>query len=70
MFNKVVLEKKKKEKKKTNYPKQHTMTLNGMKIKLSGAKNQKLIGTDRIRRTLDESTLCGHRNRKHDQAMT
>ena len=31
-------------------------------------KNQKLIGTDRIRRTLDESKLCGHRNRKHDQA--
>ena len=56
---------------KTNYPKQHTMTLNGMKIKLSGAKkNQKLIGTDRIRRTLDESKLCGHRNRKHDQATT
>ena len=47
------------------------MTLNGMKIKLSGAKkNQKLIGTDRIRRTLDESTLCGHRNCKHDQATT
>ena len=34
------------------------MTLNGMKIKLPGAKkNQKLIGTDGIRRTLDESTL-------------
>ena len=47
------------------------MTLNGMKIKLSGGKkNQKLIGTDRIRRTLDERTLCGHRNRKHDQATT
>ena len=47
------------------------MTLNVMKIKLPGAKkNQKLIGTDRIRRTLDESTLCGHRNRKHDQATT
>ena len=46
------------------------MTSNGMKIKLSGAKNQKLIGTDRIRRTLDESTLCGHRNRKHDQETT
>ena len=47
------------------------MTLNGMKIKLPGAKkNQKLIGTDRIRRTLDESTLCGHRNRKHDQETT
>ena len=26
------------------------MTLNGMKIKLSGEKNQKLIGTDRVRR--------------------
>ena len=25
------------------------MTLNGMKIKLSGAKNQKLIGTDRAK---------------------
>ena len=37
---------------------------------LWGKKNQKLIGTDRIRRTLDESTLCGHRNRKHDQATT
>ena len=35
------------------------MTLNGMKIKLPGAKkNQKLIGTDGIRRTLDESTLA------------
>ena len=29
-------------------------------------KNQKLIGTDGIRRTLDESTRCGHRNRKHN----
>ena len=37
---------------------------------LWGKKNQKLIGTDRIRRTLDESKLCGHRNRKHDQATT
>ena len=47
------------------------MTLNGMKIKLSGAKkNQKLVGTDSIRRTLDESILCGHRNRKHDQVTT
>ena len=46
------------------------MTLNGMKIKLSGEKNQKFIGTDRVRRILDESTLCGHRNRKHDQATT
>ena len=27
------------------------MTLNGMKIKLSGAKNQKFIGTDKVRRT-------------------
>ena len=51
---------------KTNYPKSHTMTLNGMKIKLSGAKHQKLIGTDKIRGILNESTLCGHRNRKHD----
>ena len=34
------------------------MTLNGMKIKLrEQKKNQKLIGTDGIRRTLDESTL-------------
>ena len=33
-------------------------------------KNQKLIGADRIRRTLDESTLCGHRNLEHDQATT
>ena len=33
-------------------------------------KNQKLIGTDRIRRALDESTLCGHNNRKYDQATT
>ena len=42
-----------------------------MKIKLSGAKKKKkLIGTDRIRRTLDESTLCGHNNRKYDQATT
>ena len=31
-------------------------------------KNQKLIGTGRVRRILDASTLCGHRNRKHDQA--
>ena len=46
------------------------MTLNGMKIKLSGAKNQKLIGTDRVRRILDESTLCEDRNCKHDQATT
>ena len=38
-----------------------------MKIKLSGAKNQKFIGTGKVRRTLDESTLCGYRNRKHDQ---
>ena len=36
-----------------------------MKIKLSGEKNQKLIGTDRVRRILDESTLWGHTNRKH-----
>ena len=28
---------------KTNYPKQHTMTLNGMKIKLSGAKKIKSL---------------------------
>ena len=41
-----------------------------MKIKLSGAKNQKFIGTDKVRRTLDERTLCGYRNRKHDQATT
>ena len=33
-------------------------------------KNQKLIGTDRIRRSLDESTLCRHRNCKHYQATT
>ena len=33
-------------------------------------KNQKLIGTDRIRRSLDESTLCRHRNCKHHQATT
>ena len=35
------------------------MTLNGMKIKLSGAKKIKsfIIGTDRVRRILDESTL-------------
>ena len=46
------------------------MTLNGTKIKLSGAKNQKLIGTDRVRRVLDESTLYRYRNRKHDQAAT
>ena len=40
------------------------MTLNGMRIKLFSLEqeNQKLIGTDRIRRILDESTLCGHRN--------
>ena len=30
-----------------------------MKIELSGAKkNQKLIGTDKVRRVVDESTLC------------
>ena len=46
-------------------PKQHKMTLNGMKIKPSGEKNQKLIGTDRVRRILDESTPCGHTNHKH-----
>ena len=46
-------------------PKQHKMTLNGMKIKLSGEKNQKLIGTDRVRRILDESTPCGHTNRNY-----
>ena len=48
------------------------MTLNGMRIKLFSLEqeNQKLIGTDRIRRILDESTLCGHRNREHDQATT
>ena len=48
------------------------MTLNGMRIKLFNLEqeNQKLIGTDRIRRVLDESTLCGHWNRKHDQATT
>ena len=33
-------------------------------------KNQKLIGTDRIRRPLDESTLCRHRNCKYYQATT
>ena len=33
-------------------------------------KNQRLIGTDRIRRPLDESTLCRHRNCKHYQATT
>ena len=33
-------------------------------------KSQKLIGTDRIGRTLDESILCRYRNRKHDQATT
>ena len=40
-----------------------------MKIKLSGAKKQKkqkLIGTDRVRRVLDD---IGHRNRKRDQAI-
>jgi len=48
------------------------MTLNGRKIRLSGAtkKNQKLIRTDRIRRSLDESTLGRHRNYKYYQAMT
>ena len=33
-------------------------------------KNQKLIGTDMVRRIQDESTLCGQRNRKHDQATS
>ena len=33
-------------------------------------QNQKLIGTDRIRRSLDESTLCRHENCKHYQATT
>ena len=33
------------------------MTLNGTKIQLSGAKTSKLIGTDKVRRILDESTL-------------
>ena len=47
------------------------MTLNGIKIQLSGAKKkkQKLIGTDRVRRILDGSTLCGHRNRKSDRTL-
>ena len=55
----------------TNYPKQHTNDIKWNENKaLWGKKNQKLIGTDRIRRTLDESKLCGHRNRKHDQATT
>ena len=35
-------------------------TLNGTKIRLSGGKKQKLIGSDRIRRSLDESTLWRH----------
>ena len=47
------------------------MTLNGMKIKLSGVKKIKsLLEQIGLRRILDESTLCGHRNCKHDQAMT
>ena len=49
------------------------MTLNRLKIKLKAfwsEKSIKLIGTGRVRRILDESTLCGHRNRKHDQATT
>ena len=33
-------------------------------------KNQKLIRTDRIRISLDESTLCRHRNYKNYQATT
>ena len=33
----------------------------------SGAKkNHKLIGTDRVRRSLGESTLCGHRKNYKD----
>ena len=33
-------------------------------------KMKSLLEQIRVRRILDESTLCGHRNRKHDQAMT
>ena len=39
-------------------------------IKWNENTAQKLIGTDKVRRILDESTLCGHRNRKHDQETT
>ena len=47
------------------------MTLNGMKIKLCGVKKvESLLEQIGLRRILDESTLCGHRNRKHDQATT
>ena len=54
------------------YPKEHTVTLNGMKIKLSlwSKKIKSLLEQIGLRRILDESTLCGHRNRKRDQAMT
>jgi len=45
------------------------MTLNGMKIKLSGAKNQKLIGSDSVGRILDESASCGHRNYEESMNM-
>ena len=41
-----------------------------MKIKPSGAKKSIAYWNSRIIRTLDESTLCGHNNRKYDQATT
>ena len=42
-----------------------------MKIKLSGVKKIKsLLEQIGLRRIVDESALCGQRDRKHDQAMT
>ena len=35
-----------------------------------GKKIKSLLEQIGLRRILDESTLCGHRNCKHDQAMT
>ena len=46
------------------------MTLNGMKIKLSGAKKSKAYWNRQGQENLEESTICEDRNRKHDQAMT
>ena len=43
---------------------------NGNKAFWSKKIKNLLEQLDRIRRTLDESTLCRHRNCKHDQATT
>ena len=48
------------------------MTLNGMKIQLSGAKKIKSL-LEQIRLGefwMKAHYICGHRNRKHDQTTT